>query len=251
MSPTRLRWALLARSFLVQGSWNYRTILGSGFAWALLPALRSRDSESPSIDRVARAAAPFNTHPYLSPIALGAVAKLEREGVDPERLTRFRDALRSPLGGLGDGLIWAAWRPVCLLGAVLAVLLGAPPLAAVLGFLVVYNVLHLRLRVWGIRVGFESGFDVGPALARARIPVWAERISLSGVLLLGLVSGVLTGSAGALAWQGVPWVIAGAALLAVGLLGRDALRRGGPTVLLLLFLLGAFLVPGWFASPGG
>jgi mannose/fructose/N-acetylgalactosamine-specific phosphotransferase system component IID len=31
---------MFLRSFTIQGSWNYRTLQGSGFAFALMPVLR-------------------------------------------------------------------------------------------------------------------------------------------------------------------------------------------------------------------
>jgi hypothetical protein len=33
-------WHVFLRSFAIQGSWNYRTLQGSGFAFALMPVLR-------------------------------------------------------------------------------------------------------------------------------------------------------------------------------------------------------------------
>src|SRR5690606_27816165 len=37
----RVRASMFLRSFAVQGSWNYRTLIGAGFAFALLPALKA------------------------------------------------------------------------------------------------------------------------------------------------------------------------------------------------------------------
>src|SRR5690606_32454688 len=65
--------------FAIQGSWNYRTLIGTGFAFALLPLLRSRYRGDPARLResLERHASLFNSHPYLAPVALGAVAQLE------------------------------------------------------------------------------------------------------------------------------------------------------------------------------
>ncbi|MGH7464052.1 MAG: PTS system mannose/fructose/sorbose family transporter subunit IID, partial [Longimicrobiales bacterium] len=38
--PASVRWRVFLRSFSIQGSWNYRTLQGSGFAYALMPVLR-------------------------------------------------------------------------------------------------------------------------------------------------------------------------------------------------------------------
>ena len=59
---------VLIRSLSVQGSWNYRTLIGSGFAYALLPALRFiyRDRPAELQAAVRRHTELFNSHPYLS-----------------------------------------------------------------------------------------------------------------------------------------------------------------------------------------
>ena len=43
--PLSTRVSVLLRSFTIQGSWNYRTMLGGGFAFAILPVLRRVYSE--------------------------------------------------------------------------------------------------------------------------------------------------------------------------------------------------------------
>ena len=78
----RVLASVFARSFLIQGSWNYRTMLGSGFAVAMLPALRLIFRENPVAleASVRRHLEHFNAHPYLSNIALGAALRLEADG---------------------------------------------------------------------------------------------------------------------------------------------------------------------------
>lgn len=203
---------LLLRLFLIQALWNYRTLLGAGLAWVLAPSLK--ESSGPDDGRfreaLRRHAEHFNSHPYLAGVAAGSLAKLEREGEEPETVRRFKDALRGPLGSLGDSLVWAAWLPTCVLAAGAAGLLGLHPLAAVAAFLVAYNLLHLTLRWWGVSVGLAFGRGVGEPLARFGMPRWAERVGRAGVLLLGLLAGYALGSG--LGWSALP-----ASLDAVGL----------------------------------
>ncbi len=111
------RGALLStflRSFVVQGSWNYHTMLGSGFAFALLPGLRrvyAGDREGYEA-AVRRHLEHFNAHPYLVGLALGATLRMEEDGVGAETVHRFKVAVRGPLGSLGDQLVWATWLPL-------------------------------------------------------------------------------------------------------------------------------------------
>jgi PTS system mannose-specific IID component len=87
----RVRLRVLLRSFAIQGSWNYRTLLGTGFGFALLPALRAIYAGRPDAlqEAVRRHTTLFNCHPYLAGVALGAVARLEDEGTPPETVERF------------------------------------------------------------------------------------------------------------------------------------------------------------------
>src|SRR5690606_5329083 len=99
----------------------------------------------------------FNSHPYLAPVALGAVASMEAAGDDRVIIERFKTAVRGSLGTLGDRLVWATWRPVCLLFALALALAGASWWAVVAAFLLVYNVGHGWLRLWGFRAGLAEG----------------------------------------------------------------------------------------------
>lgn len=185
----RARAAVLLRSFLIQASWNYRTLLGLGFAFVLLPLLRriyERDPEGLA-EALRRHDGLFNAHPYLAPVALGAVGAMELEGEDPAIIERFKMALRGSLGTLGDRLIWAGWRPVCLLFALVLLLAGAAWWVAVLLFLVVYNAGQIGLRIWGFRLGWREGKRVGERLRRSRIGELQPLLSGVGAFLVGML----------------------------------------------------------------
>ena len=234
---------LLVRSFFVQGSINERTLIGPGFAWALLP--RSRSAGRKGTEAEAPAPGPedsFNSHPYLTPLALGAAARARADGLPSTELRSFLAALRSPLGSLGDRLIWSAWRPLCLLCALLGLLLGAPPVPVVAGVLLVYNGLHIFLRVWGLRVGLARGTDVAPVLAAARLPARSERLAALGVLILGVLAGMaVVGALGSGASGGV-WTGSGALLVLAGIRAGAAIRPW-VCILVLGLVFAGFLLP--------
>jgi mannose PTS system EIID component len=177
------------RSFAIQGSWNYRTLQGSGFAFALMPVLRWVHGADPDRlqEAVQRHASLFNAHPYLAGVALGAVARMEADGEDPALIERFKTALRSSLGTLGDRVVWAGWRPACVLLGLFVLLATESGLAAVIAFLFVYNLGHLGLRWWGLQIGVEYGMHVGERLRRAPLGRWHEVVIGGAALLLGLV----------------------------------------------------------------
>lgn len=184
----RTRRAVLLRSFSVQGSWNYETLIGTGFAFTLLPALRHAydgDEEGLS-EAVRRHAEVFNSHPYLATVAAGAVSRLEADRVDPRVIERFKSALRGSLGSLGDQLVWLAWRPASMLLALALALAGAGWGLAVAAFLLVYNALHFALRVWGFRTGLAAGLEVGKAVRSAPLQELGRRAADAGAVLAGV-----------------------------------------------------------------
>ena len=217
--PTGVWVRMYLRLFAVQGSWNYESLLGNGIAFCMEPALRllpggttgARYSEA-----LGRHARYFNAHPYLAGVAVGALARAELDGVPPVLIERFRTALGGPLGSVGDRLVWASWLPLCSLLALGAFGFGARPVLVVAIFLGTYNLGHLLLRAWGLRVGFNKGLRVADALAHpvlrrgpqvvgsaaalvagAAIPLAASRLIGGGrflsaeIILLAMLGGVL------------------------------------------------------------
>ncbi len=224
--------AAFLRSFAVQGSWNYRTMIGGGIAYALLPLLQRIHAGDPVALREAieRHAGAFNAHPYLATLAMGALARLEYDGCDPATIARFRDALRGPLGAVGDQAVWAGWRPFCTIGAIVAYCLGLDARIAALAFVLVYNAAHLALRVWGLRVGWTHGLDVGRVLKQSPlkgvgarlVPLNVALIGSAMVLLIarapGLIDGPLVAGAVAAAAMGAFFLPSRASALAILLL---------------------------------
>lgn len=187
MTPS-VRRAIALRSLAVQGSWNHQTLLGAGFAFAILPALRRAYAGDPAglEAAVGRHARFFNAHPYFASIALGAAARLEHDRADPETVERLKSALVGPLGTIGDRLIWARWRPLCAFLALGAFGAGLPWWAAVALFLGLYNALHLPLRFWGVELGWREGMNVGRALTASKVRIWPDRLTLPLALGAGL-----------------------------------------------------------------
>ena len=205
--PIMTRIAIFFRLLAVQGAWNYETLVGNGIGFAVEPALRrlpgGRDGEAYRA-ALARQSQYFNAHPYLTSVAVGALARAELEGAPPERIERFRTALCGPLGALGDRLVWATFLPLCSFAALVVFGIGGSPLATVLTFLILYNVGHIGLRIWGLQAGWRMGLNVAQslghpmlqrsqpylgrlaaALAGFAFPVALHRVIGPGQILLG------------------------------------------------------------------
>ncbi len=241
--PGPVRRSTELRAFLIQGSWNYRVMQGTGVAFAMLPVLRHVWGEGPGFDEaLARHCEHFNAHPYLSSVALGALTRLEAEHVDEATIRRFRAAIRGPLGALGDRVVWATWLPLAAVVALLLYWVGVPGWIPALTFVLFYNAVHLTMRLRGFRLGFDAGTGVGVRLRAMELTNRAERLSGVLLLLVGALVGLLiagTPGAGVLGW---PWQVALGLAFGVGLLGGVRLWR--PTALVvvgavvLLFLFG-------------
>ena len=233
--PTPGWMASFLRQFLIQGSWNYRSMLGSGFAFCMIPLLRRRGLSGERLDEAARShLGTFNAHPYLAGVALGAVARMEGDGTDSETIERFKRAIQGSLGGLGDLLIWGAWRPAALLLALVLAWAGTPPWVPVGVFLIVYNGGHVALRWWGYSRGLKYGKDVGAQLRRADLSRLAERAFSGGALLLGILVGAFLVSHLAAEDSGGLWSFAGIAAFGVGLKYGHRVLRGTTTVVALV-----------------
>jgi PTS system mannose-specific IID component len=243
--PRRVRAAVLLRSLLVQAAWNYRTMMGTGMAFALVPVLRHVHDDRAAFDQaVARHASLFNAHPYLASFAIGALARLEAEGADHDTIERFRAALRGPLGAMGDRLVWAAWLPMCALLGIVATYAGSPVLGIAV-FLGVYNLGQLTLRAWGFEVGWSAGTDLGRRLRELRLTRETRRIEAAVCMLVGVVSGTLIVAVEAASPSVVPAFAGALALLAGYAAGTRAWR---PTAWFVTLGVGALALAGLFLA---
>jgi PTS system mannose-specific IID component len=227
--PMRVKFAMYFRLLAMQGSWNYETLNGTGIGFSMEPALRYLPGgiDGPAYRAaLARESRYFNAHPYLAGIAVGALVRAELDGVDPERIERFRTALAGPLGSVGDRLVWASWLPFCSVVAIGAYGAGGSPMAVVGTFLLLYNAGHILLRAWGLRIGLSRGLNVASALGN---PVLRQ-----GPQYIGSAAALVAGFALPLALQRVAGPgralvggIIGAALIGILLLARLRERAEG------------------------
>jgi len=227
---------LLLRSLLVQASWNYRTMQGAGLGFAMIPALaRLYRGDGTALAKALRSHSGFfNAHPYLSTVAIGALARMESENVGADELERFKRAIVSPLGSLGDRLVWARWRPLCSLLAFLIFLVGGPWWLAVAVFLISYNAVHLWLRIWGLRLGWREGRGVGHAMMGSPLRRLPDRLTIPLAVVGGAVVPLMALALGGVAGTGPLSTIGVALALAIAGYGRP--RFAGRLAVLGLFV---------------
>jgi len=187
------RFSAFLTSFAVQAGYNYDGFQNLGFAASLLPALNDIYEDDRERNEAFRSHLEFFcAHPYLATYTVGAVIKAEEEraasspdSMGDEELARFKQASGSVLGSLGDQFFWAGLRPLAAIAGIIAFLLS--PLYGILTFLVLYNVPHVLARAEGMRMGYESGPGMLPAVGGergARAILWVKRL---GALTLGIL----------------------------------------------------------------
>jgi PTS system mannose-specific IID component len=207
-----------ARLFGLQSAWSYERMLGIGFAHAMEPLLRplrAADGGTRYHDALARGAQFFNAHPYVTSLAIGATARAEVDGVPPEKIERLRQALCGPLGALGDRLVWAGWLPVCSALGLILVGFGAAGWG-VAAFLILYNAVHVALRVWGLRAGWREGMRVATALANPVLHRGLEVVGPLAALAVGVALPVVLVWAVRGAGLHLPWWLTWRHLVAAG-----------------------------------
>lgn len=177
----------LLRLFAVQGAWNYERMLGVGIGYAAEPLLEDLKAADPvrHSEAVVRSAEFFNCNPNLAGLALGATVRAEYDAAPGPQVARLRAALCSPLGALGDQLFWAGLLPALVGAALAAFVLGAAGWAIV-GFLVVYNLIRVWTAAWSLRTGLAAGMGVGTAIGGSWIPRAVPRVGLAAGLMVGL-----------------------------------------------------------------
>jgi tetrahydromethanopterin S-methyltransferase subunit B len=139
--------------------------------------------------------------------------------------------VRGSLGTLGDRLVWAGWRPVCALFALLLVALGASWWVALLAFLIIYNAGHFALRWWSFRFGLKHGKHVGEELRKTPVQRAQHWLDVTGAVLVGALLPLMIARPAFPGWGGALWT---AALVAAAIFGlRFGVHVRTPVALLL------------------
>jgi mannose/fructose/N-acetylgalactosamine-specific phosphotransferase system component IID len=182
---------MFLRCFVVQGSWNHKSMLGLGFCFTAIPFIkRLYKTQKQREECLRRHLVFFNSHPYYASWCLGAVAKLEEEARrkkwdDFRPIEVFKERLMGPLGVIGDRLFWNGLKPAAA-GVGIGLALAAGWIAIPL-FLVIYNVPHVLVRLAGIREGYRKGFDIVSDLSVRRYQKWFDWAGLVGAVAAGAV----------------------------------------------------------------
>ncbi len=187
----RLTSAFL-RSLFIQSTWNFWRMQNLGFVFAMIPSIRFLGgNRGEKIRMLSRHLESFNTNPYMSGPIIGSVMRLEedlyRDGNCAEA-DHLKTALMAPYAAMGDSLFWGSLKPFAGIVGVLLALKGF--LASGLILLLVYNPLHLWIRLKGFLEGYRKGKDSVDFIRDMNLPRLSGLIRWMSVVVLGWLAWV-------------------------------------------------------------
>ena len=182
------------RTFPLQACFCFERMQNVGFAYMMIPALKKLYKNKKDIsDALKRHLAIFNTTPAVVSFIAGAAIAMEEkfkkakdkgEEVDEESINAVKAALMGPLAGIGDSFFWGTFR---IIGAGFGTSLAAKGsiLGAIL-FLLIYNVPHLIVRYFGLKIGYKSGVGFLASMNEGgMVAVLTEVAKILGLIVVG------------------------------------------------------------------
>ncbi|EPL6453012.1 MULTISPECIES: PTS mannose transporter subunit IID [Providencia] len=178
------------RSNLFQGSWNFERMQALGFCFSMVPVIRrlypeNNDDRKQAIKRHLEF---FNTHPYVAAPVLGVTMAMEEQrangaDIDDAAINGIKVGLMGPLAGVGDPIFWGTVRPVfAALGAGIA--MTGSLLGPVL-FFVLFNLVRLLTRYYGVSYGYKKGIDIVQDMGGGFLQKLTEGASILGLFVMG------------------------------------------------------------------
>ncbi|AKD37763.1 PTS mannose transporter subunit IID [Pasteurella sp. P03HT] len=183
--------AVVRRSNLFQGSWNFERMQALGFAYSMVPVIKRLYPDPNSPERkeaIKRHLEFFNTQPFVAAPVLGVTIAMEEERangkeIDDAAINGIKVGLMGPLAGVGDPIYWGTARPVfAALGAGLAI--NGNILGPIL-FFVLFNLVRLATRYFGVTYGYKKGLDVVGDMSGGLLQKLTEGASILGLFIMG------------------------------------------------------------------
>ncbi|WP_409307719.1 PTS mannose transporter subunit IID [Pectobacterium sp. B1J-3] len=182
--------AVFIRSNLFQGSWNFERMQALGFCFSMVPVIRRLYPENSEERKQAikRHLEFFNTQPFVAAPVLGVTMAMEEQRangapIDDGAINGLKVGLMGPLAGVGDPIFWGTARPVfAALGAGIA--MSGSLLGPIL-FFVLFNLVRLLVRYYGVAYGYRKGVDIVNDMGGGFLQKMTEAASILGLFVMG------------------------------------------------------------------
>lgn len=182
------------RSFPLQACFFYERMQNVGFAYQMVPALKKLyPNKEEASEALKRHLTIFNTTPaivtFITGVAIAMEEKFKKakdagEEGDEESINAVKTALMGPLAGIGDSFFWGTFR---IIGAGIGASLAAQgSILGVILFLLIYNIPHLLVRYYGLKIGYKSGISFLSGMTEGGIiSVLSEVAKVLGLIVVG------------------------------------------------------------------
>jgi mannose/fructose/N-acetylgalactosamine-specific phosphotransferase system component IID len=244
--PWQTRLHIWFRLLLLQASWNFETLQGIGFFYALFPGLKKLYSKEKLPEVSLKYIGYFNTHVYFAPLVAGAVLRLEEDKasgiVAPEvEIDDFKEMVAAPYAAIGDAFFWGGLRPLAAGVALFFAVKGI--LWAPLIFIFLYNIVPTWIRTVFFSRGYHQGLKSVEFIQRHKLPDLAIHTKEAAVVVLGGLSAFMVFSQ--LTQHQLPSWLGLLTLIPMIMLGLVA-RKGFSTLLLVIISVSTIFLIGLF-----
>lgn len=179
------------RAFLLPACYSMDRMQAPGFAYSMIPVLKKLygDDKEKLSEGLLRHSEVYNNTYACSPFVLGIASAMEEEAsnnssFDKSSINSIKVALMGPLSGIGDTFFWGTFR---ILGA--GVGISFAQRGSILGpilFLLIYNIPHILVRIYGMKFGYQLGSKSIDALVNGGLMNRATKAAtIMGLTVIG------------------------------------------------------------------
>ena len=187
LSSNDLFWTFIRSNFL-QGSWNMERMQALGFCFGMVPIIKKLYEGEERKQAIKRHLEFYNTQPFVTAPIIGVVAAMEEQKANGKDIqdgviNGIKVGMMGPLAGVGDPIFWGTLRPItAALGASFAI---SGSIAGPLIFFLLFNVIRLAIRWYGIKYGYSKGTDIVQDIAGNKLQKLTEGASILGLFVMG------------------------------------------------------------------
>lgn len=179
------------RSNFQQASFNYERIHALAFCVDMIPTIkRVYKTKEEQREALKRHLTFFNTTPAMCGPVIGVTmameeAKANGADISDGTINSLKVGLMGPLAGVGDPLVWGTLRPItAALGASLAL---SGNIAGPLLFFVIFNLIRLAMKWYGLTYGLSKGIGIVKDLSGNILPKLTEGATILGLFIMGVL----------------------------------------------------------------
>lgn len=174
-----------------QASFNYERIHALAFCVDMIPTIkRVYHTQEEQAEALKRHLTFFNTTPAVVGPVIGVTMAMENAraqgaDIDAGTINSLKVGLMGPLAGVGDPLVWGTLRPItAALGASIAL---SGNIAGPLLFFVIFNVIRLAMKWFGLTYGLNKGLDIVKDLSGNILQKLTEGATILGLFIMGVL----------------------------------------------------------------